>query len=300
MRRALLGATAVASLLLTAAPASADGPEVQVLDLGSAPSGSLRALTVDGLVPGSTSVARFRVHRHGLAQLGLLASAVLDVRDLEGGCVRPEAAAGDTTCGASEGELSSQLDVAVGWSLAGDCSTAALPAVGARLHAQAAGEPQLAGLAAGDDDACVVVRVDLPWEADNTTQSDAAVFDLRLGVLPGAVPAVPGLPGAPDLPTAPDTPVTAGSGAPGTAPLPDGPGVDPSSPPATGTADGAGVAEGGGGPGAGTVTEPGALPVAVVPRPSLPLTGLPLVDLLATALALAGVGSVLLRAGRRR
>ncbi|MCU1691024.1 MAG: hypothetical protein JWM64_115, partial [Frankiales bacterium] len=189
MRRSLLAA-GTACLLLTAAPASADAADVQVLDVGGAPSGTLRAFTVERLVPGSTTVARFLVHRRGHAREALLASAVLDVRDLERGCGHAETTSGDSSCGDSEGELSAALTVAFGWTLAQDCSAAPLPPPGRTLLLAADDQPLLAGLPAGAEDACVVVRVDLPWEADNTTQSDAAVFALRLGVLPGAVPAL--------------------------------------------------------------------------------------------------------------
>ncbi|TAL21267.1 MAG: hypothetical protein EPN99_07895 [Frankiales bacterium] len=181
---AVLASSGALLMTATAPPAGALDPgTVQTVVVGG-PSAAVLPLQVDRLYPGVGTHARFVVRRGSSWSGGTFAAAVADVEDLERGCNRPEQNAGDVTCGAGsdQGELSDQLLVNAGWSsdVAG-CATAPIPAAGTSMQL-ASGVPFVppAALAAGD--ACLVLALHLPIEADNLVQSDLVRFALRIGL----------------------------------------------------------------------------------------------------------------------
>jgi hypothetical protein len=132
-------------------------------------------------------VQRFRLHLTD-SGAGSPAVAVGRISDLERGCLHPESASGDTTCGSGgdQGELSEQL-------LVGLVTEPANSAITCDSTAPAAAATTLADLAdvtltssrvdAADADTCLTLTLTLPASADNLVQSDAVAFDLRIGLL---------------------------------------------------------------------------------------------------------------------
>jgi hypothetical protein len=146
---------------------------------------ALLPIVVDRLVPGMTATARFEVHRGGALKGGQFASEIADLVDDDNGCQHSEAADGDTTCGAGQGELSSQLRLTQQWSAPGtDCADVVATSAGAPTLAASNDEPVMASdTTSSQDTACLVVVVDLPPEADNLIQSDSSRFALRIGLV---------------------------------------------------------------------------------------------------------------------
>ena len=182
---AAVAACASAGVLVlagTASPADALDPDaVQIVMVGG-PAGAILPLQVDQLYPGVGTHARFVVRRGSTWSGGTFAVNVTDVEDLERGCNRPEQNAGDVTCGggSDQGELSDQLLVNASWSPdAPSCETAPVPS-GLMSMRRAEGLPFAASVAASADDACLVVALHLPIEADNLVQSDLVRFSLRI------------------------------------------------------------------------------------------------------------------------
>lgn len=182
------------ALLATAAasPAQALDPSAVQTIVVSGPSAAVLPLQVDRLYPGVGTHARFVVRRGSSESGATFAAAVTDVEDLERGCNRPEQNAGDVTCaaGSDQGELSEQLLVNADWtSDAAGCATAPLPSVGTSM---ARGTAFLAPAALASGDACLVLALHLPIEADNLVQSDLVRFSLRIGpetAVLGGIPA---------------------------------------------------------------------------------------------------------------
>lgn len=146
------------------------------------------AFEVDRLAPGSTVRQPFRLHVGGDIRSGRPAVRLAHVRDFERGCLHPETAAGDITCGIADdqGELSTQLLTGVSWHSAGPdgCASDSLE-VAALTMSAASGVTQAAtqAVALGEADTCVVLTLTLPMSADNLVQSDSVQFELQIGLL---------------------------------------------------------------------------------------------------------------------
>jgi hypothetical protein len=196
-RRILAGSALVllglASTLAAARPATATtvtpGEPIQerTVVLGGDTS-VIAPFAVDRLAPGSTVVQPLRVHLTGDILSGRPAVRIDHVHDLERGCLHPESAAGDVTCGTGDdqGELSNQLLTGVTWQSASEAGCAAVagdPA--ATTMAAAAGVTQSATSAAvvGGADTCMLLTLTLPLSADNLVQSDSVLFDLQVGLV---------------------------------------------------------------------------------------------------------------------
>ena len=184
---AALGIVAGMTGMVATAAASTPGPldpaAVQTVVVGGQPT-TLLPLQVDQLYPGVGTHARFVVQRGPSWTGGAYAVAITDVEDLERGCNRPEHNAGDISCGTGddEGELSDQLLVNASWSSdASSCESAPVPS-GSLPMRQAEGVPFTASSSVSAGDACLVVSVSLPIEADNLVQSDLARFSLQIGL----------------------------------------------------------------------------------------------------------------------
>jgi hypothetical protein len=157
---------------------------VQQVTVGTA--GELLPVVVDRLAPGSSVTARFEVHRGRQQVGGRFASGITAVQDLENGCLHPEAADGDHSCGhaVGQGELSRQLLVTQAWSAPSpDCASAPPASDGPTLadasDALVASDPTVSI----GDTACLAFTVELPYAADNLVQSDSSRFALRLGLV---------------------------------------------------------------------------------------------------------------------
>ncbi|WP_380169379.1 hypothetical protein [Jannaschia sp. R86511] len=179
---ALLGVAALGLVPLLSAPSASSGvdddgrPVVTV----RAAAHTTRVQVVD-LVPGTARTVVLDLDRTGPVRS--LHARVDDVVDDDGGCVRPELAAGDTTCGPGGGELSSHLTVRLEpGTLDGDvCRAQPVPAVGAVPFRQLV-DTALVARARGTGMTCAllgVAHVDSP--TDNLTQSDTVTFSLLLG-----------------------------------------------------------------------------------------------------------------------
>jgi hypothetical protein len=180
----------VAAAIVFGPPASAHPLElastttaVQQVTVGD--NSALLPILVDHLAPGSTATARFEVHRGSALTGGQFASEIADLVDDDNGCEHSESADGDTTCGAGQGELSSQLHLMQQWSAPGtDCADVSATTAGAPTLSATDGEPVMASDAtSAQDTACLVVVVALPTEADNLVQSDSSRFALRIGLV---------------------------------------------------------------------------------------------------------------------
>jgi hypothetical protein len=107
------------------------------------------------------------------------------VRNLERGCLHPEVAAGDVTCGVGDdqGELAGELLTGLAWQPAGDAGCDdAVAAVPTSSMSSLAGKTLAAAAQVGID-TCVTLTLSLPMAADNLVQGDAVDFDLRIGLL---------------------------------------------------------------------------------------------------------------------
>lgn len=300
-----LASAGVLALTATASPAGALDPNtVQTVVVGG-PASVLLPLQVDQLYPGIGTHARFVVQRGSTWSGGTYAVSVTDVKDLERGCNRPEQNAGDVTCGGGDdqGELSDQLLVNASWSSdVATCSTAPVPS-GLMSMRLADGLPFAASAAASANDACLVVALQLPFEADNLVQSDLVRFSLRIGLenaVLGGMPAPPAdsretSPSPTSTPTPTPTPAEASpSGSPTASSVPS-----PTLSPIGGTDEQAAAASPSA---AGTHTTQPPDPVAAMsaqPR-ALPFTGGQPLLLVGWAALLIFAGRVLVLAARQR
>jgi hypothetical protein len=200
-RLRLLAGTSLLALGLASAVASAGGAAAtsvppasptheQVVTLGSGNASAIVPLTVEGIIPGSSVTQHYRLHLTGDVLGGQPAVVVDHVRNLERGCLHPEVAAGDVTCGAGDdqGELAGELLTGLAWQPAGDAGCDdALAAVPTSSMSSLAGTTLAAAAAAKVGmDTCVTLTLSLPMAADNLVQGDAVDFDLRIGLLDAA------------------------------------------------------------------------------------------------------------------
>jgi hypothetical protein len=195
-RFGLAGATLVAGLVAavvtaggagatTLTPGTSAPAQLVVIGAGSG-NATVTPLAVDQLVPGDTVVQRFRMHLTNGAG-GQPAVGFQATRDLEGGCVHPEIAAGDTTCGSGhdQGELSTELLAGVTWQPAVGDSCDATPPANPTASLRSLSEQVLAAdqaVTSQGPDTCVTVTLSLPASADDLVQSDTTSFDLQVGV----------------------------------------------------------------------------------------------------------------------
>jgi hypothetical protein len=195
-RLRLLAGTSLLALGLASAVASAGGAAAtsvlpasptheQVVTLGSGNASAIVPLTVEGIIPGSSVTQHYRLHLTGDVLGGQPAVVVDHVRNLERGCLHPEVAAGDVTCGAGDdqGELAGELLTGLAWQPAGDAGCDdAVAAVPTSSMSSLAGTTLAAAAQVGID-TCVTLTLSLPMAADNLVQGDAVDFDLRIGLL---------------------------------------------------------------------------------------------------------------------
>ncbi|MGJ7439886.1 hypothetical protein [Aquipuribacter sp. MA13-6] len=109
--------------------------------------------------------------------------AVADVVDDDHGCLRPEVAAGDTTCGPGGGELSAHLTLQLhpGSLVAGQCRPQPVPQVPATPFLDAV-HTQLVARARGTGSTCALLTVaHVDSATDNLTQGDTVAFALVVG-----------------------------------------------------------------------------------------------------------------------
>lgn len=296
---AAFASTAALVLTITASPAGALDPNaVQTVVVGG-PSGVLLPLQVDQLYPGVGTHARFVVRRGSTWSGGTFAAVVTDVEDLERGCNRPEQNAGDVSCGAGtdQGELSAQLLVNASWSSdVASCATAPVPG-GMTPVRLADGLP----FSAAADDACLVLALQLPLEADNLVQSDLVRFSLRIGLqnaVLGGMPAPPADSRA-TSPSPTPTPTETATSTPSEVSPSESLVPSPTLSPIGGTDEQAAAAS----PlAAGTRTAQSSAPVAAMSEqpPALPFTGGQPLLLVGWAALLMFAGRVLVLAARQR
>lgn len=108
---------------------------------------------------------------------------VADVVDDDRGCLAPEVAAGDTTCGPGGGELSDHLTLQLqpGALVAGHCRPQPVPPAAAVPFTAAAGSP-LVTRARGTGMTCALLTVThVDSATDNLTQGDTVTFSLAVG-----------------------------------------------------------------------------------------------------------------------
>lgn len=296
---AAFASTAALVLTITASPAGALDPNaVQTVVVGG-PSGVLLPLQVDQLYPGVGTHARFVVRRGSTWSGGTFAAVVTDVEDLERGCNRPEQNAGDVSCGAGtdQGELSAQLLVNASWSSdVASCATAPVPG-GMTPVRLADGLP----FSAAADDACLVLALQLPLEADNLVQSDLVRFSLRIGLqnaVLGGMPAPPADSRA-TSPSPTPTPTETATSTPSEVSPSESLVPSPTLSPIGGTDEQAAAASPSA---AGTRTAQSSAPVAAMSKqpPALPFTGGQPLLLVGWAALLMFAGRVLVLAARQR
>jgi hypothetical protein len=185
---------AAASAFLTEATASVRpaviGPDPtgeQVVTIGGARPQTVVPLVVDRLAPGSTVSQHFRLHLTGGLLSGRPAVVLTHLRDQERGCIHPELAAGDATCGDGDdqGELSTQLLAGVAWQPPGSrgCSDAVSASPTGSMSELSGKTLSADAFTATGADSCVALTLTLPMSADNLVQSDAVSFDLSIGLL---------------------------------------------------------------------------------------------------------------------
>lgn len=196
-RRVVAGAALVLVGLVfawaSAAPAAATtlvpgAPALQRTIVLGRDSTSVTPLAVDRLAPGSSVTQRLLLRLGADVLSGRPAVQIDDVRDLERGCIHPEVAAGDVTCGPGDdqGELSKELLVGVVWQppTDGNCPSAT-DVEATTTMAAAAGITQASTTTSSgaNRDTCMALTLTLPRSADNLVQGDAVRFDLRVGLL---------------------------------------------------------------------------------------------------------------------
>jgi LPXTG-motif cell wall-anchored protein len=168
-----VAAVVLGALVLVPATARADeagGLEIDVAGdtaaMGETPDGPV--LSGDLLAPGDSTSGQLSVRSDQAGSLGI---RVVDLRSDDNGCIEPETAAGDTSCGDGEGEMADAVLVTV--TRSGELLWSGSPA-----QLETDGIPPLV-LAAG------VVQI-LDWEATvlpetgNEAQSDSVAFALQL------------------------------------------------------------------------------------------------------------------------
>ncbi len=155
--------------------------------------GAIVSVNIENVYPGRSEARRFvmALDRYSLSAHPMVAFD--DPEDFEQGCNEPESNSGDVSCGdaAGQGELSTQMDVVVAASRAGNEGTGSgCPASPTwtyvsrvRTLAEAINESPLdllpGGLLAAGEKLCVEFRFSLPREADNLVQSDLVRFDIK-------------------------------------------------------------------------------------------------------------------------
>lgn len=129
-----------------------------------------------GLVPGGSETFTVTLPAAWATQADRFGVTVVDLVQAENGCLAPERAAGDRTCGADQGELAGQLraEVAAGTLVRGACRAVGGPA-----------PLDLFGLASarlgGRGVQCLAIRLSFPGgDDDNVAQSDALDFGVRV------------------------------------------------------------------------------------------------------------------------
>ena len=202
MRR--LAATLGAALALAAAPAATAAADDMVTTIRDTAGTVLSGITADGLYPTDAREHTVFVDIAPTVATGTAAVVVEGVEDQENGCNAPESAAGDSTCGDEQGELSSQLQMTVtpgratGGLTPGCEPDSAIPATTATL-ASLQGQVVEVGQASAvlGRSVCFVLRQELPDLLENNlAQTDRVTYDLRvlgaLAVDPGTTVVLPG------------------------------------------------------------------------------------------------------------
>jgi hypothetical protein len=167
-------------------PGSDNAAQLVVIGDGGV-TADLVPLRVDRMIPGSTVVERFRLRLTGDAT-GRPAVVLGHLRDLERGCIHPETAAGDTSCGPGDdqGELSGQLLAGLVAEPANNptaCDETSPTLPTAALAALADTTLTSPRVDASDPDTCLTLTLTLPMSADNLVQSDAVAFDAGVGLV---------------------------------------------------------------------------------------------------------------------
>ncbi|MGY1616819.1 hypothetical protein ACI797_08740 [Geodermatophilus sp. SYSU D00691] len=193
-----------------------------------------------GLAPGGDLTITVRLPTAWATQADRLGVSVVDLVQAENDCLEPETAAGDTTCGADEGDLAGQLTafVTAGQLVDGVCRTS-----GAREELILT-DPDEQAILSVDGAGCLAIDLAFPSDDDdNLAQSDSIRFAVRtLAELPGVTP-----PRSTPSTTAEDDTATTVTGAGGTGGGGQG---------ATGAQGAAGGPDAAGGPAAaGTATD---------------------------------------------
>ena len=182
---ALLGVVALAAVPLTQAAAATGRHDQQgrpVLLVQGDDDVTRTRVVVRDVVPGSSRTVVLRPEPGApLRSLRLAASSLVDD---DHGCLRPEVRAGDTTCGAGGGELSSHLvlQLVPGVLDAGDrCRAQPVPMTPTGRPTTLAGSvtAPLLARARGTGMTCALLDVaHVDSVTDNLTQGDTVTFDL--------------------------------------------------------------------------------------------------------------------------
>jgi hypothetical protein len=192
-----------------------------VVDNGS---GAVKqAVEISRLYPGARQQAVFLLDGADPAKARRMEIGVTSLSDFENGCIHPESGSGDTTCGAGAGagELSRFLDLTLSAGVEGKTGgRRSCSAVGAAVHTSLSGlkqQPVVVGLPDNSGVLCVIATfAHRDAAGDNVTQTDDVKFDLRLRFDTSTVGGVVPVPS----PSTDDT-VGGGAGGGGTGSNPD-------------------------------------------------------------------------------
>jgi hypothetical protein len=130
-----------------------------------------------GLVPGGSETITVALPAAWAAQADRLGVTAVGLVQAENGCLALERRAGDTACGADEGDLAGQLraEVTAGTLVRGACRAAGAPVPLDLLDAGAPARLAVSGAR------CLAIRLSFPdGDDDNVAQSDALSFGVRI------------------------------------------------------------------------------------------------------------------------